>query len=65
MADAKLIDILEVGDPKLEGGMIELPVDAKSEGHHGRMRLRFSVEAAQNMSARLTALIPMAKAHRK
>jgi hypothetical protein len=59
MADRQ-IEILEIGDPKIEDGMIELSVKAQSEGHEGRMRLRFSVEAAANMSARLGAVLKVA-----
>jgi len=59
MADRQ-IEILEIGDPKIEDGMIELPVTAESEGHEGRMRLRFNVDAASNMSARLKAVLIVA-----
>jgi hypothetical protein len=60
------IEILEIEDPKIdEDGTIELPVTAQSEGHVGRMRLRFGVEAATNMSARLGALTKMAAARAK
>jgi hypothetical protein len=65
MTDARQIDILEVGDPKVEDGIIELPVTAQSDGYEGHMRLRFSVEAAENMSARLGALIRLAAAQRR
>lgn len=64
MADRQ-IDILEIGDPKIEDGVIELPVTARSEGHEGRMRLRFDVDAASNMSARLQAVIRLAAAQAK
>jgi hypothetical protein len=60
MADRQ-IEILEIGDPKIEAGMIELPVTAQSEGHEGRMRLRFSVDAGSNMSARLKAVLQVAE----
>ena len=58
MADRQ-IEILD-GDPKIEDGTIELPVTAQSEGHQGHMQLRFSVDAATNMSARLGALLRVA-----
>lgn len=54
------IEILEIDDPKIEDGIIELPVTARSEGHEGLMRLRFDVEAASNMSARLKAVLVVA-----
>jgi hypothetical protein len=64
MADRQ-IEILEIGDPKIEDGVIELPVTAQSEGQEGRMRLRFDVDAASNMSARLQAVIRLAAAQAK
>jgi hypothetical protein len=32
MTDVKQIDILQVSDPKVEGGVIEVPVEAQLEG---------------------------------
>jgi hypothetical protein len=64
MADRQ-IEILEIGDPKIEDGVIELPVTAQSEGNEGRMRLRFNVDAAKNMSARLQAVIKVAEVQAK
>jgi hypothetical protein len=58
----RAIDVLQVSDPKVEGGLIEVPVEAQLEGRDGRMRLRFSVDPAANMSARLGALIRTAAA---
>jgi hypothetical protein len=49
----RAIDILQVSGPTVEGGVIEVPVEAQLEGRDGRMGLRFSVDAAANMSARL------------
>ncbi len=60
------IDIDDVTDLRVVGGVIELPAAARIKGVEGQVWLRIhEIETAQNLIGRLTAAIVIAKAQKR
>jgi hypothetical protein len=52
---SQTIDVIQVNDWKMDGGLIAVPVDAQIAGSDGKVTLRFDIEAAKNLIGRLQA----------
>jgi len=49
------IDVIAVHDIKVENGILEVPLDAKIQGHNGKIGLRLDIENAKSLIGRLQA----------